>query len=143
MLLFLLDKYISEIITYMFEGGYEYDHPDAIFNTIIDNNHREFYDDNGDDGDDGDDDSNTNNTNGIIESVKNVTVSSVVTNTVIDNDDPIKPMDNIITNSHSSISADHHNYLTFLLQLDEDRIPNQLGENICIYVLYFNLFIYI
>jgi hypothetical protein len=104
----------------MFEGGYEYDHPEAIFNTIIDNNHRVFYDN-----DEDDNTSNDNNTNDIVEIVNNIAVSSVITNTVINNDDPIKPMDNIITNS---ISADHHNYLSFLLTLDEERIPNQLGK---------------
>jgi len=126
----------------MFEGGYEYDNPEAIFNTIVDNNHHIFYDDNDDDGDDNADiNDSTIFVDNAIEKFDNINVSTIIKDSVINKNDPIKPMDDVVTKSPNSISTDH--YLTFLSQLDDERIPNQLGKLIITYHIMINYYLHL
>lgn len=96
----------------MFEGGYEYDNPEAIFNTIIANNNEIFQDDNFNIID-----------NDIISDDMNSLIPS--TSTIAVNDVPTKLMDAVNNNDNNSIGTEQ--YLDFLSKLDQDSIPNQLG----------------
>jgi hypothetical protein len=95
----------------MFEGGYEYDNPEAIFNTIIANNHEIFH---------------YNIDNEISNDINSLMTS---TSSTIINDIPTTKyhIDNIVINdNHNSIDTEH--YLEFLCKLDQESIPNQLGN---------------
>ena len=122
----------------MFEGGYEYDNPEAIFNTIVDNNHHIFYDN--DDKHNNVDINNSTIVDNAIEKFDDINLSPIIKDSVINKNDPIKPMDDVVTKSPNSISTDH--YLTFLSQLDDDRIPNQLGKFIII-LSYYHCYLYL